>query len=97
MADNEKTEIKKAEVTEMVEKKENKFFGWIKRNANVIVGVSAGLSAGLAIGYIACKATHYESNNVVDDVVENLTPEVSETVSDTVPTPEIDDMTNPEV
>ena len=53
MADNEKTEIKKAEVTEMVEKKENKFFGWIKRNANVIVGVSAGLSAGLAIGYIA--------------------------------------------
>lgn len=97
MADVEKTEIKKAEVTEMVEKKENKVFGFFKRNANVIVGVAAALSAGFALGYVTCKATHYESNNAVDDVVENLTPEVSETVSDTIPTPEIDDMQNPEV
>lgn len=88
MADSKKTKTE-AEVVEMIETKTEekaimeepkkvsifkKIGSGIAKHRNVIIGVTTGLAAGALVGYMACKATHYESENTeLDEKLIDLT------------------------
>lgn len=103
MADKKVEKIENEEKIKVVEKKPNKFIGFIKDHIETIItGVTCAAAFG-TLGYIACMAVHHEPKAPIEESVENLlTPEVSTTVADAVPVPEnptqeLDNMMNPNV